>query len=350
MTPGLIDCHTHAVFGGHRAHEFAMRLAGASYEDIARAGGGIMSTLESTRQLDEESLFQKSLPHVRAMVRSGATTIEIKSGYGGDLKTELKMLRVADRIGKALKITVCKTWLAAHVLPPEYKDNSAAFIQRLIQEVLPVMAKSGLVDAVDAFCENIAFSAEEVGQFFAAARSYDLPVKIHAEQLSNSGGTQMAAFHDALSADHLEHATEDDVAQMAHKNMVAVILPGAFYFLGETQKPPIELFRKHDVPMAVATDFNPGSSPLKSLPLAGNMACTFFGMTTGEVLQGMTINAAKALGLSKQKGSLVVGKDADFAIWDTKSAEELIYWIGDVRPEQLFANGQTLKIKTEKIA
>jgi len=327
VTPGLIDCHTHLVFGGNRAREFEMRLNGASYEEIARAGGGIVSTVRDTRALSVEALAEAALPRLDALISEGVTWIEIKSGYGLAREAELNMLRAARRLAEMRKVQVKTTFLGAHAVPPEYRDRADAYIDEVCIPALRAAHAEGLVDAVDGFCEGIAFDRRQIGRVFDAARALGLPVKLHAEQLSNSGGTQLAAEHGALSADHLEHASEADVAAMAKAGTVAVILPGAFYTLRETQAPPIEAFRRHGVPMAVATDCNPGSSPMTSLLLAANMACTLFGLTPAEAVAGVTRNAAKALGLT-DAGQVRPGARADLAVWDVGHPAELAYRIG----------------------
>ena len=327
-TPALIDCHTHIVFGGHRAREFEMRLTGASYEEIARTGGGIRSTVCATRQASEDDLLDSALPRVDALIAEGVATLEVKSGYGLDVATERRMLRVARRVGELRDVTVRTTYLGAHALPPEYESRSDAYIDFVAGEALPALAADELVDAVDAFCESIAFSPTQVAKVFDAARELDLAVKIHAEQLSNLGGARLAAGYGALSADHLEHLDLRDVAALADAGTVAVLLPGAFYFLRETKVPPVQALRDARVPMAVATDCNPGSSPLVSLLLAVNMACTLFGLTPEEALAGVTREAARALGMAAECGTLEAGKRADIAMWDVDSPAELVYRIG----------------------
>jgi imidazolonepropionase len=327
VTPALIDCHTHLVFAGHRAQEFEMRLNGASYAEVARAGGGILSTVRATRAAQEEDLFTQSLPRLDAMLAEGAGTVEIKSGYGLDLDTELRMLRVARRLGRARDVTVTTTFLGAHAVPPEFAGRADDYLTEAALPALRAAHAEGLVDAVDAFCEGIAFSPAQVARIFDQARALGLAVKLHAEQLSNLGGAALAARHGALSADHLEYLDEDGVRAMAAAGTVAVILPGAFYTLRETQSPPIALLRHHGVPMAVATDCNPGSSPMTSLTLAMNMACTLFRMTPQEALLGTTAHAARALGLS-DRGRIAPGLRADLAVWDATHPAELSYRIG----------------------
>ena len=341
ITPGLIDCHTHLVFGGDRAHEFELRLGGASYEDIARAGGGIMSTLRATRAADEDSLLAQSLPRAKALVADGVTTIEIKSGYGLDLESERRMLRVARRIGETLGIGVSATLLAAHAIPPEFKDRADAYIDEICANILPTIAREGLADAVDAFCEHIAFTPAQTRRVFAKARELGLPVKLHADQLSDLGGAALAAEFGARSAEHLEHTSEDGVRAMAQQGTVAVLLPGAYYALRETKLPPIDAFRGAGVPIAIATDLNPGTSPLLSLRLAMSMACTLFRLTPEESLRGATAHAARALGLH-DRGTLEVGKRADFVVWDIERPADLCYWIGGTLARRVVAGGRTL--------
>ncbi|KAF0115297.1 MAG: imidazolonepropionase [Rhodobacteraceae bacterium] len=327
VTPGLIDCHTHAVFAGHRAVEFELRLNGASYEEIAWAGGGILSTVTATRATSEDTLLALALPRVDQLIASGATTIEVKSGYGLTVTDELKMLRVARRIGLHRPVTVKTTHLAAHAIPPEYKGQPKAYIAEVALPSLRDAYADGLIDAVDAFCETIAFSVEDLAPLFAEARALGLPVKLHAEQLTDQGGAAFAARHAALSADHLEYLSAEGVAAMAAAGTVAVILPGAFYTLRESQLPPITALRDAGVPMAVATDLNPGSSPMASLTLAMNMACTLFRLTPAEALLGTTAHAARALGLA-DRGRIVPGLRADLCIWDADHPAEISYRIG----------------------
>lgn len=325
VTPGLIDCHTHIVHGGNRAKEFEMRLEGASYEEIARAGGGIVSTVTATRETREDALLASALTRADALIAEGVATIEIKSGYGLDHDTELKMLRVARAVGRARPINASTSFLGAHAVPAGAEADS--YIDEVCIPALKAAHAEGLVDAVDGFCEGIAFDVAQIRRVFEAARALGLPVKLHAEQLSNIGGTALAAEFGALSADHVEYAREADAAALAHSGSVAVILPGAYYAIGEEQSPPIADFRKHGVPMAVATDWNPGSSPLGSVLLAMNMACTLFRMTPAEALAGTTRNAARALGLA-DRGTLAAGQRADLAIWDVQTPAELSYGIG----------------------
>ena len=327
VTPGLIDCHTHVVHGGNRAAEFELRLNGASYEEVARAGGGILSTVAATRAASEQSLTQSALPRVDAMLAEGVTVIEIKSGYGLDVEGELKMLRAARAIARLRPVRVIATYLGAHAVPPEYQNRADAYIDEVCIPTLRAAHAEGLVDAVDGFCEGIGFSVPQISRLFDAARELDIPVKLHAEQLSNLGGAKLAASYGALSADHLEYLDEEGVAALALAGTVAVILPGAFYTLREKQSPPIATLRRHGVPMALATDCNPGSSPMTSLLLAMNMGCTLFGMTPEEALQGVTVHAARALGLD-DCGVIKAGKRADLAVWDVEHPAELAYRIG----------------------
>ncbi len=327
ITPALIDCHTHVVHGGNRATEFEMRLQGASYEEVARAGGGIISTVKATRTATQADLVAAALPFVDAMIAEGVAVIEIKSGYGLNQDTELRMLRAAREIGQMRQITVKTSFLAAHAIPPEYKARADAYIDDVAIPALHAAHAEGLVDAVDGFCEGIAFSPAQIERLFTIAKTLNIPVKLHAEQLSNLGGAALAARFNALSADHLEYLDEAGVIAMAQSGTVAVILPGAFYTLRETQMPPIALLRTHNVPMAVATDMNPGSSPMSSLLLAMNMACTLFRMTPAEALAGATINAARALNLPTH-GTLAPGQTADLAIWNAQHPAELAYRIG----------------------
>jgi imidazolonepropionase len=327
VTPGLIDCHTHVVHGGNRAAEFELRLNGASYEEVARAGGGIISTVTATRAATVEELIAQALPRVDAMLAEGVTTIEVKSGYGLDLETELNMLRAARALPAHRPVRVVTSFLGAHAVPAEYGADADSYITNVCLPALRAAHSEGLVDAVDGFCESIAFSPDQIARVFDLANSLGLPVKLHAEQLSNLGGAKLAASYDALSADHIEYLDGDGVAAMAKAGTVAVILPGAFYTLRETQMPPIDLLRAAGVPMALATDCNPGSAPMTSLLLAMNMGCTLFRMTPEEALRGVTSHAARALGLS-DSGTIAVGKRADLAIWDVTHPAELAYRIG----------------------
>jgi imidazolonepropionase len=328
VTPALIDCHTHLVYGGSRATEFELRLKGASYEEISRSGGGILSTVTATRNASEEELFAQSLPRFDALLAEGVRTVEIKSGYGLDLETEIKMLRVARQLGKERNIRVKTSFLGAHAIPPEFAGKAEAYIDFVCEEVLPAVHEEKLADAVDGFCENIAFSPKQISMVFEKATSLGLPVKLHAEQLSNYGGAALAAKYGALSADHLEYLDEAGILAMAKSGTVAVVLPGAFYTLRETQFPPLKALRQAGVPLAIATDCNPGSSPLTSLLLCMNMACTLFRMTPEEALCGVTREAAQALGIGTEVGTIEVGKKAEFAVWNVEQPAELAYRIG----------------------
>lgn len=329
ITPGLIDCHTHLVYAGNRANEFEQRLNGVSYQDITRQGGGIASTVAATRTADDDTLFHTSAKRLQALLREGVTTIEIKSGYGLDHATEARMLRVARRLGEAFDVTVRTTYLGAHAVPVEYRDRADEYIDCVCREVLPALASEGLVDAVDAFCETIAFTPAQSARVFEAARALGLPVKLHADQLSDQGGAALAARYGALSADHLEHASSSGIAALAQAGTTAVLLPIAFYFLRDTHLPPVDALRGAGVPIAIATDCNPGTSPATSLLLALNMACTLFRLTPAEALAGVTRDAARALGLQRTCGTLETGKAADFVIWnDIESPGELAYRLG----------------------
>ncbi|WP_179179642.1 imidazolonepropionase [Pseudomonas sivasensis] len=339
VTPGLIDCHTHAVFGGNRSGEFEQRLEGVSYAEIAAKGGGIASTVRATRAASEDELFDSARKRLRSLLRDGVTTVEIKSGYGLDLANERKMLRVARRLGDELPVSVRATCLAAHALPPEYKDRADDYIEHICSEMLPALAAEGLVDAVDAFCEYLAFSTEQVERVFKVAQQLGLPVKLHAEQLSSLHGSSLAARYHALSADHLEFMTEEDAIAMAASGTVAVLLPGAFYFLRETQLPPMEALRKHGVKIAIASDLNPGTSPALSVRLMLNMACTLFRMTPEEALAGVTQHAATALGMGATHGSLEVGKVADFVAWQIDRPADLAYWLGGELDKRVVRHG-----------
>ncbi|MBK3438913.1 MULTISPECIES: imidazolonepropionase [Pseudomonas] len=339
VTPGLIDCHTHTVFGGNRSGEFEQRLQGVSYAEIAAAGGGIASTVRATRAATEDELFDSSRKRLRSLLRDGVTTVEIKSGYGLDLANERKMLRVARRLGQELPVSVRATCLAAHALPPEYKDRADDYIEHICNEMLPTLAAEGLVDAVDAFCEYLAFSTEQVERVFKVAQRLGLPVKLHAEQLSSLHGSSLAARYQALSADHLEFMTEEDAIAMAAAGTVAVLLPGAFYFLRETQLPPMDALRKHGVKIAIASDLNPGTSPALSVRLMLNMACTLFRMTPEEALAGVTRHAATALGMGDTHGSLEVGKVADFVAWQIDRPADLAYWLGGELDKRVVRHG-----------
>ena len=342
VTPGLIDCHTHLVYGGNRANEFEMRFEGASYEEVARAGGGILSTMNATRAASVDELVKSALPRLDALLAEGVTTLEIKSGYGLNLEAERNMLRAARQLAELRNVNIKTTFLGAHATPPEFNGDADAYIQHVANDMLPALASEGLVDAVDGFCEGIAFSPDQMSIVFDAAKSLGLPIKLHAEQLSNLGGAQLAAEYGALSADHLEYLDEDGVKAMAKADTVAIVLPGAFYTLRETQMPPIDLFRKHHVRMAVATDSNPGSSPMTSLLLAMNMAATLFRLTPEEALRGVTLNAAKALGLDSQKGSITAGKQADLAVWRVQHPAELTYRIG-FNPIEMSIHGGNIR-------
>jgi imidazolonepropionase len=328
VTPGLVDCHTHLVHAGDRAQEFEMRLAGASYEEIARAGGGIVSSVTQLRAATEAELVRQTLPRLDALLAEGVTTVEVKSGYGLTIADELKMLRAARLLAAERSVSVATSYLGAHATPAEYKGRNGDFIQDVVLPALKEAHEQGLVDAVDGFCEGIAFSPDEMRQVFDLARSLGLPVKLHADQLSNLGGARLAAEYGALSADHLEYTDDEGAAAMARAGTVAIILPGAFYFIRETKKPPIELFRKHGTKMALATDNNPGTSPLTSLLLTMNMGATLFGMTVEECLAGVTREAARALGRQAEIGTLEAGKWADFAIWNVARPAELVYRMG----------------------
>lgn len=328
ITPGLIDCHTHLVHSGDRAHEFEMRLNGASYEAIARAGGGIRSTVAATRAATEAELTEQADRRLAALCAEGVTTVEVKSGYGLDLDSEMKMLRAARALEELRPVTVRTTFLGAHALPPEYQGRADDYIDEVCERMLPTVAAAGLADAVDAFCEGIGFTPEQTERVFRKARSLGLPVKLHAEQLSDLGGAALAARYGALSADHLEHLSEDGIRAMAASGTVAVLLPGAFYSLRDTKVPPVDALRRHKVPMAVATDCNPGTSPIASLLAVLNMACVLFRLTPEEALAGATAHAARALGLGGSHGTLEPGKAADFVLWDIERPAELAYRIG----------------------
>mgnify|MGYP003988898859 CR=1 FL=1 len=339
ITPGLVDCHTHLVYGGNRALEFEQRLQGATYEEISRAGGGIVSTVRETSNATLEMLIYQATPRLESLMADGVTTIEIKSGYGLNVETEIKMLEAARALAEDHNIRVQTTFLGAHALPPEADGDSDAYIQQVCEEQLPAVAAAGLADAVDAFCEGIGFSNDQTRRVFEAARVHGLPVKLHAEQLSNLGGAALAAEFGGLSADHLEYVDEPGIEAMVKAGTVAVILPGAFYFLRDTHVPPVDLMRKHGVPMALASDSNPGSSPMGSLLLALNMACTLFHMTPVEALASVTCNGAAALGLQDETGSVEVGKACDLAVWDIEHPAELSYTIGLNRLHMRVWNG-----------
>ncbi|MBJ9974945.1 imidazolonepropionase [Pseudomonas sp. S75] len=342
VTPGLIDCHTHAVFGGNRSGEFEQRLQGVSYAEIAAQGGGIASTVRATRAASEDDLLASARQRVLALLREGVTTLEIKSGYGLDLANERKMLRVARRLAEELPVTIRTTCLAAHALPPEYAGRADDYIALVCEQMLPALAAEGLVDAVDAFCEHLAFSPAQVERVFLKAHELGLPVKLHAEQLSSLHGSSLAARHHALSADHLEFMTEEDAIAMAEAGTVAVLLPGAFYFLRETQLPPMDALRRHGVKIALSSDLNPGTSPVLSLRLMLNMGCTLFRLTPEEALAGVTLHAAMALGLGDSHGSLEVGKVADFIAWQIDRPADLAYWLGGELPRRIVRLGHEI--------
>jgi imidazolonepropionase len=340
VTPGLIDCHTHLVFGGTRADEHAMRHAGATYEEIAKAGGGIASTVSRTAAASNEELLDQGRRRLHVLMRGGCTTVEIKSGYGLDSKSELRLLQIAKALGEDQAVRIVPTLLALHALPADQRDRRAHYIGEIVDKLIPVAATQGIATSVDAFCETIAFTPDEVERVFKAAAHHGLPVRLHAEQLSNQHGAALAAQYRALSADHLEHLDDAGAKAMAAAGTVAVLLPGAFYALQERKKPPVALLRKHKVPIAIATDCNPGTSPLLSPSLTMNMACTLFGLTPEEAVAGMTINAARALGLAHTVGSIASGKQADLCVWRIESLAELGYWIGLPGPERrIFAGG-----------
>jgi imidazolonepropionase len=342
VTPGLVECHTHLVYGGQRADEFAQRLAGVSYEEIARNGGGIVSTVRATRAADENTLLRAAAARIEPLIAEGVTAIEIKSGYGLDLENERKMLRVARQLGERYPVSVYTTFLGAHALPPEYAGRADDYIDEVCNRMLPALAGEGLVDAVDVFCERIGFSLAQSERVFEAALRRNLPVKMHAEQLSNSGGAALAARYRALSADHLEFLDEAGVAAMKEAGTVAVLLPGAYYFIRETQLPPLELLRRYAVPIAISTDSNPGTSPATSLLLMMNMAATLFRMTVPEILQAVTRHAAQALGKPDVHGVLAAGRAADFAVWPVQSLAELPYWIGRPLCARVVRAGETV--------
>ncbi len=342
-TPGLVDCHTHLVYGGHRANEFAMRLAGASYEEVARAGGGIVSSVSATRAASEDELVAQALPRLQALLDEGVCAIEIKSGYGLALEHERKQLRAARRLGEACGVTVRTTFLGAHALPPEYAGRSQDYVDLVCGEMLPALAEEGLVDAVDVFCERIAFSLAETEQVFRAAQALGLPVKLHAEQLSDMDGARLAARYGALSCDHIEHLSAEGITAMKAAGTVAVLLPGAYYTLRDTHLPPIQALREAGVPMAVSTDHNPGTSPALSLRLMANMACTLFRLTVPEALAGITLHAARALGLQDTHGLIAAGRPADFVLWPFAEAAELAYWFGHQPPRAIVRRGRVVR-------
>ncbi|MEX1297740.1 MAG: imidazolonepropionase [Desulfotignum sp.] len=342
ILPGFVDCHTHLIWAGSRASEFEMRLAGATYAEIATAGGGIFSTVKATRAADEETLFDLASRRMTRFLSQGITTVEVKSGYGLNLETELRILAVADRLKQAFPQHVEATFLGAHAVPPEFAGRSDAYIQEITQVMLPEVKKQGIAAAVDVFCENIAFSREQTRQVFEAAKNSDFDIKLHAEQLSDSDGTSLAAEMGALSCDHLEYLSDDGARKMADHGTVAVLLPGAFHYLKETRVPPVRLFRQLKIPMAVSTDLNPGSSPVFSMLPVLNMACLRFGLTCEEALAGATFYGAAALGLTDRKGSLVPGKDADFVIWDVDTPADLCYLTGITPLKQIVIGGRTV--------
>jgi len=333
--PGFIDCHTHLVFGGNRAHEFEERLNGVSYEEIARRGGGILSTVNATRDASVATLVKQAAARLKRLAEDGVTTVEIKSGYGLTLKDETKMLEAARIAGREAGVDVTTTFLGAHALPPEYMGDKDGYIAHVADEMIPAIAEAGLADAVDAFCEGIAFSPEQVERVFEAAQKHDLKVKLHADQLSDLSGGALAAKYDALSADHLEYASAESIRAMKQAGTVAVLLPGAFYVLKEHKRPPVEMLRKEDVPMALATDLNPGTSPALSIQLMLHMGCTLFGMTPEEAVRGVTAHAATALGLAHDRGTLESGKRADMVFFDIVEPAELAYWLGGVKPTRV---------------
>jgi imidazolonepropionase len=340
ITPGLVDCHTHLVYGGQRANEFAMRLAGATYEEVAKAGGGIVSSVRATREADEDTLYAQAAQRLEQLLAEGVCAIEIKSGYGLALEHERKQLRVARRLGETYGVTVRTTFLGAHALPPEYAGRSGDYIDLVCTEMLPALAAEGLVDAVDVFCERIAFTLAETERVFQAAKALGLPVKLHAEQLSDMGGAALAARYGALSCDHIEHLSTDGIAAMREAGTVAVLLPGAYYTLRDTHLPPIDALRAAGVPMAVSTDHNPGTSPVLSLLLMVNMACTLFRLTVPEALAGVTRHAARALGLQDTHGVLAIGRPANFVLWQLRESAELAYWFGQQPARTIVRQGR----------
>lgn len=343
VTPGFVDCHTHLVFGGDRSHEFEQRLNGVSYSEIAAQGGGIISTVTATRKASLDELVASASWRLERLLAEGVTTVEIKSGYGLDQESELRMLKAIRQLAKIYPVQIRSTCLAAHATPPEFKSDPDGWITLICEQLLPQVAREKLADAVDAFCEHLAFSPAQVTRVFEAAQRLGMPVKLHAEQLSSLGGSSLAAKFNALSADHLEYATEADVAAMAASGTVAVLLPGAFYLLREKQVPPVALFRQYKVPMALASDANPGTSPALSLRLMLNMGCTLFGMTPEEALAGATLHGARALGLADTQGSLETGKYADFVHWPLKRPAELVYWLGGQLPCQVIFRGEAIR-------
>ncbi len=346
ITPGLIDCHTHLVYGGNRANEYEMRLQGKSYQEIAKAGGGIVSTVKATRETSKQELFDQAAKRLSYLINEGVTSLEIKSGYGLDLATEQKMLEVAKELEDYSPVDISKTFLGAHATPVEYKSNPDDYIKTVCEDMMPKLHKLGLIDCVDAFCENIGFNLAQTRQVFEAAKSLNLPVKLHAEQLSDLGGSRLATEYNAWSVDHLEFLNIDDIPKLKQANTIATLLPGAFYFLNETKLPPIDALKKAQVPIAIATDSNPGSSPCLSLLLMLNMATTLFKLTPLEALQGVTINAAKALRIQNKVGSIEVGKQADLVIWDIQSPAELSYRMGGNPCVTVIKNGQVILSKS----
>ncbi len=342
LTPGLIDCHTHLVYGGNRAHEFEMRLNGVAYAAIAKAGGGIMSTVRATRETSEAELLKSALKRLDSILAEGVTTIEIKSGYGLDVETELKMLRVARKLATLRPVDVKTTFLGAHTFPPEFKENHSEYLDLVCNRALSQAVAEGLVDAVDAFCEDIAFSVDETESVFKAAKSLNIPIKLHAEQLSNLGGAKLAARYGAMSVDHIEYLDREGVESIAASGTVAVLLPGAYYYLREKQAPPVAELRQHKVPIAIATDLNPGSSPVHSILTTMNMACVLFGLTPEEALLGTTANAARALGLA-DRGTIAVGQRADLALWDVERPGDLSYPLGFNPLKAVIRNGQVAR-------
>jgi len=342
MTPGLIDCHTHLIYGGNRANEFEMRLNGASYEEIAKAGGGIVSTVKATRETSQDELFKLAAKRLSYLINEGVTSIEIKSGYGLDLKTEQKMLEVAKQLDQFSDVEVSKTFLGAHAIPPEYKNRADEYIELVCEQMMPRLQQLNLIDCVDAFCEGIGFSIEQTKQVFKKAKTLGLPVKLHAEQLSDLGGSKLACDFDAWSVDHLEYLDPNNIPFLKKSGTVATLLPGAYYFLSETKLPPINSLRKNSIPIAIATDSNPGSSPCLSILLIMNMACTLFKMTPVEALRGVTINAAKALKIDHKVGSIEVGKQADFVLWDIEEVAELSYRIGGNPCRKVIKKGKVI--------